>query len=314
MASLFFSYSHVDEELRDELEVHLAPLKRQGIIDAWHDRRITPGNDLHGAISEHLQEADIILLLVSPYFLNSDYCYDVEMTRAMERHSAGEARVIPVILEPCDWHSAPFGQLLAVPKDGKPVSKFPNRHDALLEVAQAVRQAAKPKTANPRSSPRSGKASRPEASVQSDVRSSNLRVKKSFTDHDRDSFLEDAFEYIANFFEGSLAELEARNPEITTRFKRIDANHFTAFIYRDGKNAGECAVRLGGSFGASITYSSDAKSTNSFNESLSVADDGHALSLKSMGFAPISQNASELLTSQGAAENLWAMLIGPLQQ
>ncbi len=65
MASLFFSYSHVDEELRDELEVHLAPLKRQGIIDAWHDRRITPGDDLDGAISKHLQDADIILLLVS---------------------------------------------------------------------------------------------------------------------------------------------------------------------------------------------------------------------------------------------------------
>ncbi len=236
------------------------------------------------------------------------------MTRAMERHSAGEARVIPVILEPCEWHSAPFGQLLAVPKDGKPVSKFPNRHDALLEVAQAVRQAAKPTTASPRSSPRPGKARRPEASVQSDVRSSNLRVKKSFTDHDRDSFLEDAFEYIANFFEGSLGELEARNPEITTRFKRIDANLFAALIYRDGKNAGECMVRLGGSFGASITYSSDAKSTNSFNESLSVAVDGHALSLKSMGFASMSQNPAQLLTPQGAAENLWAMLIGPLQQ
>src|ERR1044072_2186300 len=100
MAVAFFSYSHRDEALRDELEVHLATLKRQGLIEAWHDRRITAGDDFAGVISEHLERADIILLLVSPYFLNSNYCYDVEMTRALERHREKTARVIPVILQP----------------------------------------------------------------------------------------------------------------------------------------------------------------------------------------------------------------------
>src|SRR5262249_6285750 len=119
MATLFFSYSHRDEDLRDELETHLAALKRQGVIETWHDRRIGAGQEVDNTISEHLEDADIILLLVSPYFIASDYCYDVEMARAMERHDAKLARVIPVILHPCDWHNLPFGKLLATPKDGK---------------------------------------------------------------------------------------------------------------------------------------------------------------------------------------------------
>ena len=85
MVSLFFSYSHRDEEFRDELEIHLAMLKREGSISAWHDRRIDAGAKLHDDISEHLETANIILLLVSPSFLASDYCYEREMTRALER-------------------------------------------------------------------------------------------------------------------------------------------------------------------------------------------------------------------------------------
>src|ERR1035441_1649714 len=112
MASVFFSYSHKDEDLRDQLEGHLSGLRRQGVISTWHDRRITAGSELENAIDKNLSEADVILLLVSPDFINSDYCYEREMIRAMERHKNGEARVIPVILRACDWHELPFGQLL----------------------------------------------------------------------------------------------------------------------------------------------------------------------------------------------------------
>jgi tetratricopeptide (TPR) repeat protein len=143
MVKLFFSYSHRDESLRDELEIHLSALKRQGVIETWHDRRIGAGKEFDSEISENLETAQIILLLVSPYFIASDYCYDIEMTRALERHKSGEARVIAVILHPCDWHSLPFGKLTAIPKDGKPISNYPNQHDAFLEVSLAIRTAAK---------------------------------------------------------------------------------------------------------------------------------------------------------------------------
>jgi hypothetical protein len=136
----------------------------------------------------------IILLLVSPYLLASNYCYDVEMLRAMERHRERTARVVPVILAPCDWHSAPFGSLLAVPKDGRPVSKYPNMHDAFLEVTKAIRaavQSLSPATSEPQTSTSPVKATE---RVAERPRSSNLRVKKQFTERDRDRFRDDAFQ------------------------------------------------------------------------------------------------------------------------
>lgn len=139
---VFFSYSHKDEDLRDELAIHLTMLKRQGVIKAWHDREISAGTEWAGAIDDKLNSARIILLLISANFLASDYCYDIEMGRAMERHEAGEARVIPIILKPVDWSGAAFGKLQAVPKNAKPVTTWENQDEAFLNIAQAIRKAA----------------------------------------------------------------------------------------------------------------------------------------------------------------------------
>jgi hypothetical protein len=95
---VFFSYAHEDEELRNELAKHLKLLERQKVIKGWHDRQITAGEEWKNSIDDHLEAADIILLLISSDFMASDYCYDVELARAMERHALKEARVIPVIL------------------------------------------------------------------------------------------------------------------------------------------------------------------------------------------------------------------------
>src|SRR2546421_9745171 len=99
---VFYSYAHEDESLRNELEKHLSLLQRRGIITTWHDRKIVPGTDWAYAIDSHLNEATIILLLVSPDFMASDYCYSIEMDRALKRHQAGKARVIPIILRSVD--------------------------------------------------------------------------------------------------------------------------------------------------------------------------------------------------------------------
>ena len=138
---VFFSYSHKDEELRDELSKHLSLLKRTRVITGWHDRRIGAGREWSAEIDHHLDSADVILLLVSSDFLASDYCYDVEVRRAMERHHACEARVIPVILRPVDFKGAPFGGLQALPRDARPVTKWSNRDDAFLDVAEGIRAA-----------------------------------------------------------------------------------------------------------------------------------------------------------------------------
>jgi tetratricopeptide (TPR) repeat protein len=136
---VFYSYSHVDEALRNELEKHLKSLQRQGLITQWHDRRIDAGTEWASAIDIHLDIASVILLLISSDFIASDYCYDVEMQRAMERHEAGEATVIPIILRPADWQGTPFAKLQALPTNAKPITSWQNRDEAFLDVAKGIR-------------------------------------------------------------------------------------------------------------------------------------------------------------------------------
>jgi hypothetical protein len=116
-------------------------MERQGLVRSWHDREIGAGDLWKEAIDRNLQEADVILLLISADFLASDYCFDIEMKNALERHAAGKALVIPVILRPVDWYGTPFGKLQALPNDGKAVTTFENLDIALEQVAQGVRSA-----------------------------------------------------------------------------------------------------------------------------------------------------------------------------
>lgn len=134
----------------------------RGLIESWHDRRIIAGSELDPAIDEELEKADVILLLVSPDFLASRYCYGVEVRRAMERHKAVAARVIPIILRPCEWDRAPFAGLLAAPKDGKPITRWPDQDEAFLDVTRAIRavvEAVPPQPATIRAAPQGGDSS-----------------------------------------------------------------------------------------------------------------------------------------------------------
>ena len=139
-ARIFIPYAREDQDLREKLEKQLAILCRQGLIETWHDRRIGAGSEWAGAIDRELEAADIILLLVSADFLASDYIYDIELKRAMERHEAGTATVIPVILRPCLWQHGEFAKLQALPRDGEPVTsdKWPNQDVALNNVAEGI--------------------------------------------------------------------------------------------------------------------------------------------------------------------------------
>ena len=146
---LFYSYSHKDEALRDELDAHLKILQRQKVIAPWKDRDIEAGAEWNEEIKRELDEAQIILLLISRDFIASDFCWDKEMERAMERHDAGEAVVIPIILRSCDWKGAPFGKLQGLPKDMKPVKDWPDRDQAFTNVAQGIRKVAEKLAKNP---------------------------------------------------------------------------------------------------------------------------------------------------------------------
>jgi len=139
--SVFLSYAHTDEDWKDELVVHLANLKRQGKIRAWQDRDIEAGTEWDAAIKQQLETAEIILLLITPRFLASDYCFDLEMQRAVERHNQGTARVIPIMVKPCDWQGTPFSKLQVLPKDAKPITKWDDRDEAFVDVVKGIRRA-----------------------------------------------------------------------------------------------------------------------------------------------------------------------------
>jgi len=135
---VFYSYAVEDENLRQELEKHLAILKWKQIISTWHVRQISAGMELAKEINTHLNSAHIILLLVSPDFMASDYCYEVEVRRAMERHALGEACVIPILLRPVVWDGAPFSILQALPTGGTPVTNWANRDSAFEDITLGI--------------------------------------------------------------------------------------------------------------------------------------------------------------------------------
>jgi hypothetical protein len=122
----------------DDVRRQLIVFERNGRILKWHDRQIPPGSDWRNQIDERLERAKIVLLFLSPHFIESRYCYEVEGQAALRRRDSGAAEVIPIILRPCAWQETPFGVLQALPRDAVPVSRWPDRDEACLNVATGV--------------------------------------------------------------------------------------------------------------------------------------------------------------------------------
>ena len=139
---VFISYAHKDERFRLALEPHLKLLQRQRLIATWHDRLIKPGTQWKDVIDANLEHAKIILLLVSADFMDSDYCWEVEMKRALERHTKKDAVVIPIIIRDVSWSKAPFAKLQALPDKGKSVDKWKNKDSAWRRVADGIEKVA----------------------------------------------------------------------------------------------------------------------------------------------------------------------------
>jgi hypothetical protein len=139
---LFISYSHVDQSRKNELVKHLEPLKRLNLVETWHDGVLKPGDEWEEEILDQLENADIILLLVSIDFINSEFCYDRELERALEPHSEGDAVVIPVILRSCHWQQTPFAKLQALPKEAKAINSWSDRDEAFTNVIEGIRSVA----------------------------------------------------------------------------------------------------------------------------------------------------------------------------
>src|SRR5450755_2576567 len=140
---IFCCYAHRDLELLNDLKAHLSPLQRSGLVTLWYDGDIIPGADWEEEIKLRLNRADIVLLLISADLIQSEYCYAVEMQRAVEKHQAGTTHVIPVVLRPVAWQETPIGgiklgRLQALPKGIKAVTTWKNHDAAWKEVAEGI--------------------------------------------------------------------------------------------------------------------------------------------------------------------------------
>jgi hypothetical protein len=284
----FISYSHRDEPMLERLHTHLALLRREGGIADWYDRQIIAGGHIDREVSTQLESSQIFLALVSPDFLNSNYCYEKEMIRAIERHAGGEIVIVPIVLEPCDWLASPLKEFKAVPKDGKPISQWTNANAAWLEVVTELRRlVTSMSTANPRVAQEKS-VSTPEVASKL---ASKYRLKKTFDRIDRDDFRGEAFETIRDFFEKSVKEIDGVE-DLRARYQSMGANAFTCTVINrlvKAGRGGEAHITVHSSPRAvlgEIYYSFEAHAApNTANGGFGIEHDEYQLFLRADDFS-----------------------------
>jgi hypothetical protein len=264
MATVFMSYSHKDEELRDQLEAHLALLKNQGLVETWHDRRILAGEEFDNEIFDNEAFTDVAKQTRR------------HVEQLPKKTSAEQPAAVPQALPPeaKDW-----SRLLAKP------TPPPGLMENLTRLS-------------------------------AQHRSSNLRLKKEFSEKDKADFVRETFEYICRFFEGSVEAIGARNADVEGRFERIDKRTMTAVLYRSGKTIAQCSVRLDGTLGGdlNVVFSHDASlRSSSFNDMLSVEVCAYGMGVRPMALSAM-HGTHGTLSQAGAAEYLWGTFIREAQQ
>jgi len=306
MRRVFISYSHADDELLDRLHKHLAQLRRDGTITAWFDREISAGGRLDDAIASELENADIFMACASPDWIASQYAYETEFQRALERESEGTAVIVPVVFKPCDWKSTPLQQFRALPKDGKAITEFTNQDVAFLDVVTSIRTLSQ----QPRATFEVKGGEFPIiASDNAPRNSSRYRVRREFDQLDKRDFVEKSFDEIYRFFEASASEL-ASIPEIDCRLSGIDNASFSCTIVNRGIGRGfeTLHVRKGGSWGAIDILYGERNERHTSHGGFTVVADEYQLYLSSSLFHYGARD-KEMLSPRQAAKLVWDDLL-----
>jgi hypothetical protein len=287
----------------ERLHKHLAQLQRDGTISGWYDREIHAGSRIDNEVERELANADIFLACASPDYIASNYCYERELTTALEREERGEIVIVPVILEPCEWLSTPLQKFKAVPKDGKAVSEYTNQNVAFLNVATELRRMA----TTLGTSAETGAAATGFPDPREPDRS-RYRIKRDHDELHKRDFIEDSFKEIFKFFEVSVAEI-SEIPEIEARLSPLREDYFFCTIINRGlKRAFETLhVRKGRGWSAIDILYGEKNSPNTSNGGFSVEADEYKLSLKPTLFNFGAER--ERLNSREAAQMLWDDLL-----
>lgn len=301
--SAFVSYSHADEKAWERLQKHLAMLEREGLFSTWYDRAILAGEKVDQVIFSELDRSAVFLALVSPDYLASRYCYDREFQHALELVRAGKLRLVPVILEPCDWLSSPLSEFMALPKDGKPISEWANANNAYLDIVTGLRRIAS------ESGPAIA-ASMLDAPGFERTSGRQVRVKRDFDAIERSVFADAAFETIQSYFRDSAAELAQVSDDLRTRFEEMSPTAFTcSVVNRALQRGGEAHITVHNMKGRrgmgdiSYVYERYAQD-NTSNGSIRVEADDYNMFMVNQSFHR-GRDEEAKLTPERAAEWLW---------
>ncbi len=305
-ADIFVSYSHADERVLDRLHKHLAMLQREGLISTWHDRAILPGGDLASDISRQLDDSEIFVALVSADYLASNYCYEKEFERALQRSERGEMRIVPVIIEPCDWLSSPLQKFMALPRDGKPISDWTNANTAYLDVVNGLRRLVE-------ASPSLGAEVSPMPRVDSVAK--RVRLKRDFDVIERAELADKTFAVMRAYFRDAAQELASASEDLRTRFQEMTPSAFTCTIVnraRRGNQEAHITVhnKRGRAMFGDISYVYEAHAeNNTSNGAIRVEADDYDLFLSADRMFGGRPDDSEKMSPERAAEWMWNQFV-----
>jgi hypothetical protein len=299
----FVSYCHADEKALERLRKHLALLQREGTLPTWTDHAIVPGDRLDSVISDQLERSQVFLALLSPDYLASRYCYDTEFKRALELAAAGRMRIVPIIVEPCDWLSSPFKDFSALPKDGQPISGFTNANLAYLNVVTGLRRMIEAMA--PGALPLD-----PDPAPES-IR--KPRVKQDFDTIQRAEYADRAFAVIRDYFRASCAEVAQIGDDLRARFEDMDPTAFTcSVVNRAKRSGGEAHITVHNTksrshgFGGDISYVNQRHAErNTSNGSIRVSNDDYQMFLTMDRYGMSSGREEGRISPEQASERLW---------
>lgn len=301
MAHAFISYSHSDEYVVKRLHTHMSQLKREGTLTSWFDGEILAGSSLDENVKLELDRAELFIAIVSPDYLNSAYCYDIEFQDALSKFQVGKVRIIPIIAQPCDWKRSPFGKFKAIPKDGKPISDWTNENNAFLNIIDELRRIV-------------SNVPEKEIATASPIKAP-YKIKRDFDPVDLLNFRDESFQVIHDYFTEAIEEINGVN-EIKARFvNEILKQQFTCVITNRAKigTTGYISIGLQQSdhFGRNgITFAlADHLNQNMYGNNFSIEYDDYELFWKKNDLMFTSRQTVEKPNAKKIAELLWEHFI-----
>lgn len=212
----FISYTHTDEKYLKRLQVHLTQMKREALLESWTDNEISAGENLSERIESNLNDSEIFIALLSPDYIASNYCYEKEFQTALKKLEKKEIIIVPIICEPCDWLNTPFRNLLAIPKDGKPISMWSNENTAYISVIESLRKLVKGFDLGNDST---------DSLISTNSPKKNYKIQKDFDSIQKLEFVEESFSKIVSFLKEYLDEISGLE-NISTRILKEGESQF----------------------------------------------------------------------------------------